>query len=156
MFLLRLFILICSTALLVSCTPLIIPEDATPPSISPLEPVAPLAPPTVLPTPTLDVEEGIALYRAMYCGACHTFTLAAAKGIFAPSHDNMRATATAHLQSPAYSGNATTVEEYVLESIVEPDIYLVEGFSRGRNKMPSYVHLAQDELITLVQLLLYE
>ena len=44
------------------------------------------------------VEAGMAVYRAQYCGICHTFTAAGTTGTFGPPHDGMAETAALRLQ----------------------------------------------------------
>lgn len=47
----------------------------------------------------------------------------------------VKSTATRRINDPQYKGNATPIREYVLESILDPDRYVVEGYEFG--KMPS-------------------
>jgi len=110
--------------------------------------------PTVESDPELSL--GLEVYRSQYCGTCHAFELAGTGGIFGPTHDGMVALAADRIDDPGYSGSATTPEEYVLESIVDPSAYRTPGFERTRFAMPSYAHLDTPQLEALVRLLLHE
>lgn len=98
--------------------------------------------------------DGLRLYRGQYCGTCHTFGPAATGGVFGPTHDGLRATAEARIQSADYTGSATTAEEYVRESIVRPGVYRVSGYEVTRFLMPAYVNLSEADVDALVHLLL--
>lgn len=100
------------------------------------------------------VAEGLATYRAQYCGICHVLEPAGTTGRFGPSHDDAAAKALKRLQDPRYSGSAQTVEEYLYESLVKPQAYIVEGYVGSSHSMPSYSHLDEEELRSLVALLL--
>ena len=96
------------------------------------------------------VVRGMAVYREQYCGVCHQLESAATRGIFGPSHGGMRSLAAARLQDPAYNGAATDVYTYLYESIIEPDIYYVEGFALSLHRMPTYRHIPEDDLEALI------
>src|SRR5690606_31100508 len=70
---------------------------------------------------------GEALFRAAVptCAACHS--TAPGVNLAGPTLANMAATAEKTLASPDYKGKATTVEEFIRESIVEPSAYLHPG-----------------------------
>jgi hypothetical protein len=40
-------------------------------------------------------------------------------------------TGAARLVDPAYQGRAKTIHEYVIESVVEPGVYVVPGYPAG-------------------------
>ena len=96
------------------------------------------------------VVRGMAVYREQYCGVCHQLEGAGTRGIFGPSHGGMRSLAAARLQDPAYNGAATDVYTYLYESIIEPDIYYVEGFALSLHRMPTYRHIPEDDLEALI------
>jgi hypothetical protein len=56
----------------------------------------------------------------------------------------------------ATGGGATTAREYIRESIVSPDAYLVPGYEVTSHHMPAYGHLEEGEIQALVQLLLVQ
>jgi mono/diheme cytochrome c family protein len=102
------------------------------------------------------VDSGREAYRRHYCGLCHRLEAANTSGAFAPTHDAMGATADDRIRYPGYTGNATTAEGYIRESILDPDTYVVPGYGGSRFRMPAYTHLDESDLEALVQLLLEE
>ncbi len=100
------------------------------------------------------IAAGMAVYRAQYCGICHVFEAAGTTGRFGPPHDGVATAALERLQDPRYAGIAQTAEEYLYESLVKPEIYIVEGFVGTSHRMPPYTHLPEEDLRTLVALLL--
>ena len=97
---------------------------------------------------------GMAVYRAQYCGVCHTLDAAETRGTFGPPHNGMGALAAERLQDGSYNGAATTAAEYIHESIVEPQVYTVPGYATTSHRMPSYAHLDDASLDALVAFLL--
>jgi nitric oxide reductase subunit C len=97
---------------------------------------------------------GLSVYRAQYCGVCHTLDAAETRGTFGPPHNGMGALAAGHIQQADYQGGATTAEEYIRESIVEPQVYIVPGYATTSHRMPSYAHLDATALDALVAFLL--
>ena len=98
--------------------------------------------------------EGLAVYRAQYCGVCHTLSAAETRGTFGPPHDGLGATAAARLADPTYHGKATTAAEYIHESIVDPQAFSVPGYATTSHRMPSYAHLDAATLDAMVTFLL--
>jgi mono/diheme cytochrome c family protein len=97
---------------------------------------------------------GLAVYRAQYCGVCHTLSAAETRGTFGPPHDGLGATAAARLTDPTSHGKATTAAEYIHESIVDPQAFSVPGYATTSHRMPSYAHLDAATLDALVAFLL--
>lgn len=104
--------------------------------------------------PAEQIAAGVAVYKAQYCGACHTLSVTGSRGTFGPSHDDMAATAAQRLADPDYAGSADTPEAYLRESILEPTVYLVPGFAMTPHAMPSFAHLTPEDVDALVALLL--
>ena len=96
------------------------------------------------------VDRGREVYKEQYCGICHQLASAATRGLFGPSHDGLAALVAARIDDPSYSGAATDVYSYLYESIIEPDIYYVEGFAPGPHRMPSYRHVPETDLEALI------
>jgi len=68
------------------------------------------------------------LFTKALCFACHTIPgIPGAVGVVGPKLD-MMTTAPKRLKDPVYKGKATNVREYIIESIVNPSIYVVEGY----------------------------
>lgn len=99
---------------------------------------------------------GIEVYRQQYCGLCHRLDRAETGGTFGPSHNGFAAIAAQRIQADDYTGHATTAAEYVRESIVDPNVYIVPGYEATRFPMPAYVDLAPEDLEALIHLLLSE
>lgn len=81
------------------------------------------------------------------CVTCHS--LEKGKTLVGPSMAGVATEASRDLKDPAYKGTAKTVEEFLRESIVEPDVWLTKGFNAGI--MPkTYAKLSDQELDDLV------
>jgi mono/diheme cytochrome c family protein len=99
-------------------------------------------------------EQGLKVYQAQYCGICHQLDAAGTAGLFGPTHNGLAQTAEQRLGDPLYTGSARTAGEYVRESILNPESYLVPGYELSNHRMPAYVNLSEADLEALVQLLL--
>ena len=62
-------------------------------------------------------------------------------------------TAQNRILSPSYGGQAVTPQEYLRESILSPEVYIVDGYADSSHHMPSYAHLTSTEIDALVYLL---
>lgn len=128
------------------------------PTVTP-EPTATTTPePTIVATaePIVDaafMERGIAVYRQNYCGSCHALSAAETRGVFGPGHDTARTDAAIHLALDTYNGEASTIEAYLLESIINPTIFYTPGYETTSHHMPAFSHLSQEDLDALVYLL---
>ena len=81
------------------------------------------------------VAAGLAVFREQYCGTCHTLDAASSAGMFGPTHNGMCSIAVERIRNASYAGSASTAEEYVLESIVNPLAYVVPGYENTRYRM---------------------
>ena len=89
-------------------------------------------------------EGGEQIFTAAGCGACHTLSKAGGSGSIGPNLDELAQSAGQQEGSP---------EDYVLESLVDPDAVVAEGFQAG--VMPSYEgRLTEEQLQALVEYLL--
>jgi cytochrome c oxidase subunit 2 len=78
------------------------------------------------------------------CGACHTFTPAATTGKVGPNLDHLKeAAATAGMP----------VEDYVRQSIEDPDAYITPGFAKGVMSGSCCKQLSSSQVDQLVQYL---
>ena len=118
--------------------------------------MARLITPTALHASTAQLEQGVRVYRAQYCGVCHRLGVAETTGQFGPSHDGMARTAQNRLLSPAYTGSGSTPDDYLRESILTPEVYIVDGFATTSHSMPSYAHLSPEDIDALVYLLAHQ
>jgi mono/diheme cytochrome c family protein len=88
---------------------------------------------------------GEQIFTAAGCGACHTLGKAGTNANIGPNLDELAAQAGNRTQAPP--------EEYVSESILNPDTFTVEGFQPG--VMPAYEgRLDEKQVQALVQYLL--
>jgi mono/diheme cytochrome c family protein len=87
---------------------------------------------------------GEQIFTAAGCAACHTLAKANASGTIGPSLDELAQAAGEQEGSP---------EDYVRESLIDPDAVVAEGFQSG--VMPSYEgRLTDEQLQTLAEYLL--
>jgi mono/diheme cytochrome c family protein len=88
---------------------------------------------------------GEQIFTAAGCAGCHTFSPAGSNGTIGPDLNDLKAAAAKYAKGQ-------TPEEYVQESIVKPDAFLVPGFG---NAMPSFQgRLTDKQIQTLVDYLL--
>jgi mono/diheme cytochrome c family protein len=102
------------------------------------------------------VEYGLQVYRQQYCGICHRLDAASTAGMFGPDQNDIGRVAEQRIQEEQYQGEATTAAEYIRESIVNPGIYLAEGYEQSRHHMPPFTHLGEAEVEALVTMLLQQ
>ena len=77
------------------------------------------------------------------CASCHTLKAAGASGKVGPDLDKL----------PAYAKQAgKPLEDFVRESIVDPNAYVQPGFPKG--VMPPFATLPKDQLDALVAFLI--
>jgi mono/diheme cytochrome c family protein len=88
---------------------------------------------------------GEQIFTAAGCAGCHTFAPAGSNGTIGPNLNDLRAAA-------AEFAKGKPPEEYVRESILQPDAFVVPGFP---NAMPSYEgRLTDQQINALVEYLL--
>lgn len=68
------------------------------------------------------------------CGGCHVLDDANGAGVTGPGLNNIGTVAAERIEQSDYPGEATSVEEYIRESIVNPNVHIVEGYPQ--NVMP--------------------
>lgn len=115
--------------------------------------IARLATPTALHASTEKLDEGLRIYRNQYCGVCHQLAVGGTTGQFGPGHDGMAWIAQRRVLDPSYAGQAATPQEYLRESILSPEVYIVDGYADSSHHMPSYAHLSSSEIDALIYLL---
>jgi nitrite reductase (NO-forming)/hydroxylamine reductase len=77
-------------------------------------------------------QTAVAALQKSGCTACHVIPgVPGAVGNIGPDLSEMRTVAEEYIQSDAYTGHATTVDEYVRESILEPNIFIVPECPNG-------------------------
>lgn len=86
--------------------------------------------PDMIPLVTGD-EPIIEIFTKAGCLVCHTVPgIPGADGRVGPPL-LLGATGPARLADPAYRGHAKTVREYVIESVIEPGVFVVPGYPSG-------------------------
>jgi mono/diheme cytochrome c family protein len=93
--------------------------EATPPASSSPAPPPPAQPPA----PPGNAAAGKALFTSAACAGCHTFRPAGSNGTTGPDLDKLAA--------DAQKANRGSLAQYVEESIVDPNAYVVPGFNPG-------------------------
>jgi hypothetical protein len=102
------------------------------------------------------VKRGLEVYKQLYCGLCHKLDVAGTAGTFGPPHNGMGTIAAQRIQDPQYIGQATTAADYLLESIVDPKVFVVPGYEQTQHHMPVYNYLTEADVAALVQMLLQQ
>jgi mono/diheme cytochrome c family protein len=88
---------------------------------------------------------GEQIFTAAGCAGCHTFSPAGSTGTIGPDLNDLEAAATKF-------GKGKPPEDYVRESIVKPEAFIVPGFG---NAMPSFQgRLTDQQIQTLIEYLL--
>jgi mono/diheme cytochrome c family protein len=84
--------------------------------------------------PEGNIQRGEATATVQGCTACHISTPAGPAWLASASEPGIGTRAALRIQEADYTGNATSAEQYLLESIVQTDVYVVPGYSA--NIMP--------------------
>ena len=102
-------------------------NDTTPPDSIPSSPTPVIISLETVPLSTGD-ESTDQLFIQSGCAVCHTIPgIGVAKGREGPRLI-LRINGPKRLADPNYEGRATTVREYIMESILEPGAYVVPGY----------------------------
>jgi cytochrome c2 len=103
------------------------PQSA--PAVAPAATSALAAPQALTYSGQGNAANGEKLFASQGCAACHS--LKEGEKIIGPSLFHVGQTALGRIKDTTYKGKATTAEEYIRESIVEPNTYVVPGFPAG-------------------------
>jgi nitrite reductase (NO-forming) len=101
----------------------------------------------------------IAAFQKGACGSCHVIAgIPNAVGVIAPDLSDINMAADEHVKSGSYTGKATTAEEYIHESILDPNLFVAPTCPTGpctANVMPATLAstLNTDEINAIVQYL---
>lgn len=74
-----------------------------------------------------DPARGEELFHVYKCDSCHDVTQPEPGGFYAPNLGNFSAEAARILGSPEYTGTAATTADYIRESVLYPNVYIVPG-----------------------------
>lgn len=128
---------------------------ARPPDVA-----TPTAAPIMQPLPPGDAERGESLFRQTLigerpepgCSTCHS--LAPDVVLLGPSLAGVATRSADTLQEPTYAGEATTVEAYLHESIIAPNVYVVPGFAPDVMRPTFATELSSQVIADLIAFLL--
>ena len=76
-----------------------------------------------------DAVNGEKVFNTQACNACHS--LKEGEKIVGPSLYHVGQTAANRIKDSGYRGKAKTAEEYLRESMVDPNVYIVPGYAAG-------------------------
>lgn len=98
----------------------------------------------------------IAAFQKGACGSCHEISgIPGAVGVIAPNLDGINAAAEEYIQDAAYTGAAANAEEYIHESILDPNLFITPDCPTGEcpsGVMPATLSqtLSGDEIDAIV------
>ncbi len=101
----------------------------------------------------------LAAFQKGACGSCHAIDgIPNAVGVIAPNLSDINTATEEHLKSDAYTGTATTTEEYIRESIADPNLFVAPTCPTGAcapNVMPATLKdaLTEEEINSIVNYL---
>jgi len=81
--------------------------------------------------PEGNAQSGEQLATTLGCTACHILAPTGPAWLAAGDQPGIGTRAEAHLSEPEYTGKATSAEQYLFESITEPNVYITPGFTQG-------------------------
>ncbi|MEK6752970.1 MAG: copper-containing nitrite reductase [Chloroflexota bacterium] len=108
---------------------------------------------------TYSETETLAAFEKGACGSCHAIPgVPNAAGVIAPSLADVSMMAKDHFNSGSYSGKAATSEDYIRESILDPNLFVAPECPTGAcapNVMPAALKdtLTTDEVNAMVNYL---
>ena len=92
-----------------------------------IAPVGTSLPPTQASDVPGDAVKGAALFKQLPCSSCHDAVHPFPGGDVCPNLGNIATEAGRILRAPDYKGKAKTPAEYIRESIMDPNAYIVGG-----------------------------
>jgi len=109
--------------------------------------------------PSSDDPQVIAAFQKGACGSCHVIPgIPNAAGVIAPDLSNVHLAALKYFDDGSYTGKAETAEEYIHESIIDPNLFVAPKCPTGAcapNIMPATLKdsLTTDEVDVMVKYL---
>jgi mono/diheme cytochrome c family protein len=104
--------------------------------------------------PEGDAAAGEALTVSLACVACHISAPTGPAWLATAEQPGIGTRAEARLTQDDYSGNATSAEQYLLESIVLPETYLVAGYPSGVMPNNYSTNLTEQQVADIIAYLL--
>ncbi len=83
------------------------------------------------------------LHRYLNCSFCWSSC----------QHRQSATDAATYIADEDYTGDATTVDDYIRESIVNPKAYFTPGYAVSNHAMPAYTNLTEEQLDAVVYML---
>ncbi len=80
------------------------------------------------------------LHRYLNCSFCWSSC----------QHRQSATDAATYIADEDYTGDATTVDDYIRESIVNPKAYFTPGYAVSNHAMPAYTNLTEEQLDAVV------
>jgi len=103
-------------------------------------------------TGTGNAANGEKLFTAQGCSACHS--LKEGEKIIGPSLYHSGQTSLSRLKDATYTGKAQSAEDYIRESILQPNVYVAPGFPAGVMVQDFVQKLAPQDIDDLVAFLM--
>jgi mono/diheme cytochrome c family protein len=104
--------------------------------------------------PEGDAAAGEALTVSLGCTACHITTPTGPAWLPSGEIPGIGERAEAEFSLPEYTGKATSAEQYLFESVVDPNIYLSPGFASGLMPQTYGATLTDQNMADLIAYLL--
>jgi len=123
----------------------VFPRSAAPAGTEPSASVA-------QPGGVVNAAAGEILFKKNPCSACHLVT--GTEVSVCPNLSNIANDAAGIVADAGYAGQATTADEYIHESIINPSAYIVPGFADGIMPQTFSESLSEPEINSLVMYLM--
>jgi mono/diheme cytochrome c family protein len=104
--------------------------------------------------PEGDAAAGEALTASLGCTACHITTPTGPAWLPSGEIPGIGERAAAEFNLPEYTGEAASAEQYLFESIVDPNVYLAPGFASGLMPQTYATTLTDQNMADLIAYLL--
>jgi len=104
--------------------------------------------------PVGDPEAGALVAERLACVACHIAAPTGPAWLASESEPGIGTRAASRLTQSDYAGTAQTAAQYLFESIVLPNVYVVQGFSEGLMPGSYGTSLTDQEIADLIAYLL--
>lgn len=100
--------------------------------------------------------DGVEIFNTMGCGTCHILDAADTSGQVGPELNGVGSRAAERIASEEYTGDATTAEGYIRESILSPNAHVVAGYPENVMPLNFGDRLSDDQLNALVEFLMQQ
>jgi mono/diheme cytochrome c family protein len=104
--------------------------------------------------PEGDPVNGEALTNSLACTACHILAPTGPSWLAKDGEPGVATHAEQRITQPEYNGAATTPEQYLFESIVNPNVYVVPGYAAGIMPQAYASQLTDQDMADIIAYLL--